>query len=183
MCDRGPSIQLINGRRFHLLDPRPEDIDIEVIADALSKLCRFTGHTRSFYSVAQHSVLVSDLVDPDYALDGLLHDASEAFIGDISTPLKRALGTVIVDIEEAIHAVIADVFDTTYPHPYQVKSADLTALATERRDLMPHDPIPWDRSLERRPDPVRVVPHEPRVARAAFMSRFTDLMLGRAIYG
>ncbi len=79
------------GRSVHILNPRPEEIDIEDVAHALSHACRFAGHVPAFYSVAQHSILVSELLDARTALWGLLHDASEAYLHDLTRPLKRAL--------------------------------------------------------------------------------------------
>ena len=81
-------IRTFTGIKFAPLSPRLEDIDIRDIAHALSNLCRFTGHTPVFYSVAEHSVLVSKLVEPEYALGALLHDASEAYLNDIAGPIK-----------------------------------------------------------------------------------------------
>ena len=80
------------GRRVHIAAPLPEEIAVEDIAHALSHTCRFAGHTREFYSVAQHSVLVSELLEDRRAsLWGLLHDASEAYLHDLTRPLKRAI--------------------------------------------------------------------------------------------
>ena len=76
------------GKEFYPLDPNPADIDIKDIAHALSNCCRFAGHIKSFYSVAQHSVIVSELCEPENALAGLLHDASEAYLSDIARPVK-----------------------------------------------------------------------------------------------
>jgi len=88
--DRGPWIQTFTGRRFHPLSPQTTDIVIEDIAHALSMICRYAGHTRKFYSVAEHSVIVSLHVPPEYAREALLHDASEAYIGDVSRPIKHS---------------------------------------------------------------------------------------------
>ena len=77
------------GKCVHPLDPHPDEIDIEDIAHALAHVCRFLGHTDRFYSVAQHSVLVSQQVPAADALWGLLHDASEAYICDLAAPIKR----------------------------------------------------------------------------------------------
>ena len=79
------------GRQFWPASPDPEQIQIEDIAHALSNLCRFGGHTREFYSVAQHSVLVSQNVPDDLRLVGLMHDATEAYCGDMIRPLKNVL--------------------------------------------------------------------------------------------
>jgi len=84
------TIGLFSGGTFDILNPRAEDVRIEDIAHALSQQCRFTGHTKTFYSVAQHSVLASTLVAAPDELWALLHDASEAYMGDMNRPLKHA---------------------------------------------------------------------------------------------
>ncbi len=132
-----PDIQLSNGEYFNFLDPDSADYGIREIAHALSHLCRYTGHTRSFYSVAQHSVLVSRLVPKEHALAGLLHDAHEAFVSDISAPLKTILPGYR-DLEDRIQASVLKRFGLELPLDPCVKQADLRALATEKRDLMPH---------------------------------------------
>ena len=86
-----PEIYTRSGRYFDLLNPDPNEIDIDDIASALSKITRFTGHGRFAYSVAEHSVHCASLVPPDYALEALLHDAQEAYLGDVSSPLKALL--------------------------------------------------------------------------------------------
>lgn len=179
----GPAIQLVNGRYFHFLNPDPDSFDIETIASALSRLCRFTGHSKHFYSVAQHSVLVSRLLEdhghPDLALDGLLHDASEAFVGDLSRPLKVVLDQLAPGVwrklEERIHQVIAKKFGTTYPHPQDIKRFDMVALATEREFVMPPG-TNWPGL----PDPDHgqawaVVQWAPGSARFFFMQRFREV--------
>src|SRR4051794_15527189 len=87
-CRRGGWITTFSRRQFWPLDPHSDEIHIEDIAHSLSQQCRFGGHSRSFYSVAQHSCLVSALCKANDALWGLLHDASEAYLGDIPRPLK-----------------------------------------------------------------------------------------------
>lgn len=140
-------IQTFTGLRFDLLDPQPDQICIEDIAHALSQLCRFTGHTMYFYSVAQHSLLVSQLVKPTLALVALLHDAPEAYIGDVSSPLKALLPDY-KKIEYGIWLAIANKFDLPHVLPDEVKHADLVALMTERRDMMRPSHHFWARSLE-----------------------------------
>ena len=88
-----------SGRHIRVLDPRPEDVYVPDIAWALSRICRFGGHAPRHDSVAQHSVLVSELCPPHLALVGLLHDAPEAYIGDVIGPLKHALPD-LMDIEK-----------------------------------------------------------------------------------
>ena len=104
----GRFIQTLSGRRVNPLDAAPEDIDPVDIADALANLCRFGGHSRGFYSVAQHSVIVCDLLEergatPDELMAALLHDAAEAYLGDLPHPIKHRseLGTVVPGRREA----------------------------------------------------------------------------------
>lgn len=95
-------IQTFLGKPFWPLSPRPEDIDIRDIAHALAMTCRFTGHSQKFYSVAEHSVRVSRIVPAQFALHGLLHDASEAYLCDLSRPIKHGstLGAEYCRIED-----------------------------------------------------------------------------------
>lgn len=147
------------GRKARLFEPDPGFVALEDIASSLAKLCRFTGHCRGFYSVAQHSVFVADILQaqgysPRTQLFGLLHDAHEAYTGDINTPLKSGLYTVagpftrhICVVQKSLQtavetALIGD--ETPIDGTYQIiKRADLIALATEKRDLMPSDDEPW----------------------------------------
>ena len=126
------------GRLIKPLDPDPEQIAIEDIAHALGNSCRYTGHVRKFYSVAQHSVLCSEIVPDELKLTALLHDASEAYLSDISRPIKSQpeFGDIYKKFEERLEAAIAERFDLIYPYPPEIKAADLTLLRTEYRDLM-----------------------------------------------
>lgn len=173
-------IQLSGGKVFDLLEPDPEMIDIESIAHSLSQLCRFTGHSSQFYSVAQHCVVVSRLVPAQLALQGLLHDAAEAFIGDVSTPLKQLLPDYKV-IEVGIESAVAQRFRFTPPAlagpiTDSVKHADKMALATERRDLgLPGNDEYWTGLPE--PAAFAIVPLGPVEARMAFLARFAEIVL------
>lgn len=124
------------GKRFDPLAPRAADIDHRDIAHALANLCRFNGHCTSFYSVADHSVGVAELVDPEWQMDGLLHDATEAYIGDITRPLKRGIddltGGVLTIIEREIHHCVAERFGISPTMPDQVKHADLDIRKVEK---------------------------------------------------
>jgi hypothetical protein len=104
------SITTLSGKFFDILKPEEYEYDIEEIATALSNLCRYTGHVNTFYSVAEHSVLVSRIVPERLALAGLLHDASEAYLGDVSSPLKKLLPEY-KRIEDRVQRAIEELLD------------------------------------------------------------------------
>lgn len=128
-------IRLRSGNDFNF-DLKDNKYLISDIAHALANIGRYVGHTDVFYSVAQHSVAVSRL-SPSYPLWGLLHDASEAYIGDLSSPLK-ALLPEYKRLEKRVMAQICETFGLASVEPPEVKQADLTMLATEGRDLFVH---------------------------------------------
>jgi hypothetical protein len=169
-------IQTQSGSYFNFLHPELSEFTIEDIACALSKLCRFTGHTRVFYSVAQHSVMVSNLVPPQDALAGLLHDASEAFLNDINSPLKQLL-TQYKEIEKRVESVIMRNFGLPETLPTSVKTADLIMLATEKRDLMPGC-IDSHWEIIRGVEPMSAVvnPLVPERAYTEFMDRYREII-------
>lgn len=142
MTDRGPWFVSLKGNRIFPLDLRPEEIDPEEIACALSKICRFGGQLESFYSVGQHSVLVAQEVPRHLAFVGLLHDATEAYRGDMVRPLKRALPEFQA-IEDKIWLAITERFRLPYLLPPQVKEANTRMLMTEKRDLLIPAEWPW----------------------------------------
>lgn len=151
-------IQTHSRKAFDLLSPRPEDVSIEDIAHALARICRWTGHTRTFYSVAQHSVLCATIAPRDCKLEALLHDAAEAYIGDISRPLKKMLGDQIQHIEQRIEVAIASAFGIAFPTPYPVKYADNMLLATEAEDLMGGAVDGWTKEITTRIWPYHIEP-------------------------
>jgi len=167
------------GKQFWPLDPRPEDVCLEDIAHALSNICRFTGHCKSFYSVAQHCVLVSQ--NCEYPMRGLLHDAAEAYLGDMSRPMKRSRLGGAYQLAE-IHLQ-----DTIYAHFGMesveaiendiVKNVDNRLLMTEKMQLViPHSHIWTDiqgRGIE--PLPIEITPLYPIEAEYLFLARFNEL--------
>lgn len=174
---RGDWIQTFTGRQFWPLDPEPEDFAVEDIAHALSLICRFGGHTNFHYSVAQHSLLVSKLCPPDYALEGLLHDAAEAYLADVPRPIKHDLGGLMasyLQAEKQIERALADRFRLTYPWPDIVKYADNVALATEKRDVMKPEPAPWADLPP--PHDVTIPSASSRFVEASFLSRLSGLL-------
>jgi len=144
------------GRDFHLSGAASlgNQIDLQDIAHALAQINRYTGHTSRPYSVAEHSLLVADIAreagaTPMLELAALLHDAHEAYTGDVSSPVKWALGDVWTEFESNIeravrrHFSLQSVFAS---HGQKIRYFDLVALATERRDLTAFDPTrnaPW----------------------------------------
>lgn len=139
--------QTLKGNAFHLFDPRPGDFDIEEIAHSLALTNRFNGHTPFPYSVAQHSVLVSRLLEHwgeplEVIFCGLLHDAAEAYIGDCVRPLKRELPAFYA-VEERIERALAEQFRIPFPFPPAVKRADNAMLLVEKGCLLEESPLPW----------------------------------------
>lgn len=132
------------GIQFDLVNIDPAKITIEDIATSLSKLCRFTGHCVDHYSVAQHCVLGAREIGKEHRLAFLLHDASEAYLSDISKPLKSLPQMAgYVQLEENLQAVICAKFGVQYPFHEEVKLMDLRMGSTEIRDLCGGDLSVW----------------------------------------
>lgn len=187
----GAWIETFTGKKFHLLDPQPEEICIEDIAHALSMQCRYTGHVKKFLSVAEHSYNVcnllsgEDLVGKSQQLAGLLHDASEAYITDLSRPIKvlTPVGPPYYEIEDRIMRVIANKFCFSWPMSKEVKNADNLMLFAEKDQLMGN--LSWedDKSSEDarmntvREDinNLRIACYSPTIAEKIFLKKFQEL--------
>lgn len=167
---------LVNsGQYFDFVHPEWYRVEITDIAHGLSNICRFGGQCREFYSVAQHSVAVSCIVPAEHAFAGLMHDAAEAFIGDIPRPLKLMLPDYR-DIENQVEQVLFERFGIPLPLPTAVKFADRVMLATEQRDLMPpHDDV-WPIIEGVRPMCAAIKPLPPKEAFNLFMARYRELV-------
>ena len=163
-----------SGKHFNLITPRPEQICIDDIACGLSNICRFTGQLNEFYSVAQHSVLASLIVPPEFAFEALMHDAQEAYLGDVSSPLKSLLPDYR-QIERVVEMVIRMNYGLPAVMSSVVKHADLTMLATERRDFDMDDGTPWPILEGIEPLASVISPLSPRQAMVQFLSRFYEL--------
>ncbi len=128
-------IRTISGIYINVFEPTTDMIDIVDIAHALSHQCRFGGHLPKFYSVAQHSVLCSKIADPEHKLAALLHDASEAYILDIPTPIKGRLSNY-KDIEAVLMERVSEKYGFEFPLSPRVKDADGFMLVWEWERLM-----------------------------------------------
>ncbi len=173
------SIETYTGLMFDILCPQPGMIVIEDIAHALSQNCRFTGHTKYLYSVGQHSLLASYLVPEEFQLEALMHDSSEAYIADLSRPLKHftPVGPVYMPIEENIMKAIGNKFNFMgWPMSPEVKRADNLMLYAEKATLM--RPIEWPTKWGDSQDAANIVIIEmtSREVEQAFLNRFDELI-------
>lgn len=176
---KGDWITTYSGKKFYPMDPRPEDIDTFDIAQSLARLCRFNGHCTTFYSVAQHCVLVSLMCDPKDALWGLIHDASEAYVGDIPTPIKRLPEFAFYrEAEDKVQNLICDCFNLPYEKPVSVSLADKRILATEARDLTMTEGRNWTTAYD--PYDIHIKPWTPEHATIKYISRLHELTLKRS---
>lgn len=172
---KGNWLQTASGRQFWPLDPRANEIFIDDIAHALSLYCRFGGHSRYHYSVAQHSLFVMDLVPQKDKLHALLHDAPEAYLGDVINPLKRMLP----EYQRAEHGVwlaVCERFDISPCLPTSVRYADRIAVMTERRDICSEAPASWGPGFEDIPPSVRrITVSTPQQVKRKFLEAFAGL--------
>lgn len=175
-------ITTATGKRFHFEDPQPDEIDIADIAYSLSHTNRWGGHCYPALSVAQHSVMVADALLRNGAsqmiqLQGLMHDAAEAYLGDVPTPIKRKLPEYMA-MEILVTDAIFQKFGIPMPLDQQVHLQDVEIRRWEYRDLMPDV-----RGVE-----APVGPHPtlkvwtPLESEAAFVGRFFDLTLALGIH-
>ena len=180
------------GKAFDLLNPQPEMVCIEDIAHSLAYQCRYTGHTREFYSVAQHCVLMAE--NPDLLGDPmakLLHDASEAYIGDIAKPWKRllrvntktAVGSKcepVGDFEDKIQEVIGVALGIDLSYSAEVKEADIRMMATEIRDVMPKMPPGFEWGVDvSNPVEEKIISWPPEWTEKIFLAMYKMLKLKR----
>ena len=164
----GDWMQTFTGRQFWPLDPRPDEVFIEDIAHALSMQCRYGGHCRRFYSVAEHSVHVARSVPREHARWALLHDASEAYVVDVPRPLKRFLAGY-KPAEDRVMAAICARFSLPEDMPTEVDVIDKRIVTDERANLSTSF-ARWDST----PEPIGVDLNYwlPAQARAVFLAEF-----------
>lgn len=171
------------GKRIYPYDMRVEDICIQDIAHSLALTNRFNGHSRWPYSVAQHSVLMSQLIrtyqfpegdDRQIRFQALMHDAPEAYCGDMISPIKSMIPRY-KDLEAHIWEVVAQRFNLPLVLHPDVKDADMRMVQTERRDLLIYDPTTWESCANYASYWRRIVPWPWDQAEAAFLERFEEL--------
>jgi hypothetical protein len=176
----GPFLQTVSGRRLNPFEPELDQLDPGDIARALGNLCRFGGHSRVFYSVAQHSVIVSELVeqrggDAEDVFAALMHDASEAYLGDMPHPIKHRspLGAAFKTAEEHLEQAIRERFRIKANVP-EIKRADRALLATERR-VFSTENWHWPELDGVEPLDLELRAWPPEEASAAFARRYAEL--------
>ena len=166
------------------------DINMQDIVHALANICRFGGHTRQFYSVAQHSVLASMFIDQKHSAWGLMHDAAEAYIGDLVRPIKShmvcccgkgPMGVTwqsVQQIEMDLLQRIAETFKLPWPAPWDaIEKVDLRLLETERQLLLNPCRVAWRASGAQPIEDLGLLPLSPAAARSAFIRRAYELGL------
>lgn len=181
------------GKYISLTNPEKDMISIRAIVSALPVINRFAGNFDDmyrfgmdfpFYSVAQHSVIASKLVEPKYAMELMAHDMPEAYINDISSPLRKVIGSSIEDVDNGIYKLIAEKLELPDVLSKEAKSADAAMAFFERKMLMPQsDEFELDQQLwdycrehsERFPAP-DIIPVDPFDARVMFVDRLEELM-------
>jgi len=173
---------LASGRRFRPFAPRAADVEIEDIALALSNICRFSGHCHKFYSVAEHSVHCSRVVPPEHAFAALMHDTTEAYVGDMIRPIKKYDETFSA-MEEGVWVAICERYGLEEEMHPMVKWADDAVLKAEARDLLLPFGTPKFEQITVEPPPGLFIwapeqgiePLTPEKARMAFLERFDAL--------
>lgn len=169
---KGDWMQTVSGRKFWPIDPKPEEIYIEDIAHALAMMCRFNGHCTRFYSVGEHSLIISHMVPVEDALWGLLHDASEAYIADIVKPAKPHIQGYM-EVEARIMGSVAKRFGLPEVMPKSVKAADRILLADEAEQIMGPKPENWNLGVE--PQGWSINGDSPMVVKENFLQRYKQL--------
>jgi uncharacterized protein len=172
--NRGPWTETYTGKRLHLFNPDPSEIDLESIAHGLGGMPRFSAQANPWYSVCQHSVLGSELCAPENSLAFLFHDAAEAFVLDLPSPLKHSDELKgYVGVENGLQSVIFDKFVIGAYDIADIKLTDTRMYITERNALMkPLDD--WDTSVE--PYNIKITPWSPKYSEAMFIKKYNELM-------
>lgn len=174
----------VHGHRIDFTSPKPEEVDVMDIVYGLGNQCRFTGQVTEFYSIAEHSIHVCELVIragyPELGFDALMHDAHEAYVGDVSTPLKREIEPCFKPVDARVRQAVATRFGLILPQHDIITHYDRVALITERDAIQPRH-ADWGPEFEGYPrDPNWT--HRwpvPRDARNAFLAKYIELARDR----
>lgn len=178
MKSEGEWIQTFSGGKFWPLQPDPADVRVKDIAHHLSIICRFTGAVRRFYSVAEHSCHVHDLLPPELRGAGLFHDAAEAYLCDLARPVKYGLGAGYREAEQRIMAAVGEALELDFSAP-EIKTADNAMLGAERLQALNEGPA-WTRDVYE-PAPVELRFWTPPQAKMEFLDRWTTLRVERSV--
>lgn len=170
---KGDWLQTFSGIAFYPMDPRPDEIIITDIAHALSMKCRYAGHTEKFYSVAEHSILVSRYVPVEHALWGLMHDAAEAYSSDIPSPIKKYL-IEWKSIETNIMNAVCDRFGMNRNEPAEVKKIDFAILTDEKKLVMGNFNIEWP-YINKELLGADIKCYSSKIAKWTFLERFKEI--------
>jgi len=185
--DRGPHLNTWSGVSFHLLTPSPEEVLLEDIAHHLAFQSRSTGAVTRDFSIAQHSLIVCDLVIKEFikrgytaleikniAMQALLHDSEEYVTGDINKPLKVLIAPILTPVAKEIKRVIGIKLGYDLMNmPPEIKHADNIAMATEKAQLYKPSKVKWHKLPK--PDTDIIPPMTSLEAEAAFLKRFHEL--------
>lgn len=163
-----------SGREINPHIVNHEDLNPYWIAKSLSKVCRYNGHTKHFYSVAQHSVYVSLVVPREHAFCGLMHDATESICQDIIRPLKITWAEY-AKIEEGVWQALSVKFGLPLQIPAEVKRADNEVLLAERDQLLPKSETKWHFTEE--PADIKIEEMNDRQAFDFFAERWNQLAI------
>jgi len=171
---KGHWMQTYTGKQFWPLDPRPEDIHILDIAHSLSAICRYGGHTQKFYSVAEHCVLMSYVVPEEDRLWALLHDATEAYVGDMVRPLKVDMPAFCEAEDRVMDAIVARYGLSNSVMPASVHDADTRIIMDEKLAVMAPGEGQWDFDGIL-PLNVKIRAWTQEVAQSMYLGRFCEL--------
>lgn len=172
-----PYIETWSGLHFHPWKPKPEEVDLKDIAHALSLQCRFNGHVTRFYSVAEHAIIMSRLVEPCLELAALIHDAAEAYIGDMAHPIKASGQMDAYEVlDELVTRAICAKFDVEYGQTQDegLKALDRRLCATEARVLFQAVPG-WTTRYTELEEEFHPKGLSPTQAERAFLKRFKEV--------
>jgi len=172
-------IETYSGIKFDFLNPISEQINITDIAHSLSMQCRYTGHCSEFYSIAEHCLLVTELCPDEFKLYGLLHDASEAYLTDVASPIKPFLQNYKMMECKVMNAIYTK-YELTEPFPEEVHLADMNALRIEIKRLMHSKGEGWAiNKIITTPLPdIELECMTPQDAEMKFLEKFYELTTG-----